>query len=484
MGKPTGFLEWPRALPTKRPIEERLRDFDELAPPLSPRQAHEQAGRCMDCGVPFCHQGCPLGNVVPDFAEHVYRADWEAAYRVLSSTNDFPEVTGRVCPAPCEGACVLGLEGRAVAIESLEHTIAERAFDEGWVEAPRVGPPTGKRVAIVGSGPAGLAAAFQLVRAGHTVTVLERDDRLGGLLRYGIPDFKLDKRVLDRRLALLEQAGARLVTGARVGEATPFSQLAREHDAVLLAMGARRPRELDVPGRELAGVVQAMDYLEHQNRALASGAPLEAHLDARDRRVVILGGGDTGSDCLGTALRQGATSVRQLELLPAPPLERARGNPWPTWPVVLKTSSSQEEGGERLYALRTVRLEGHDGRLSRLVAEPVRLEPRAGASRLVPTGEADLVLEVDLLLLAMGFVGPETQGLAELGVELDARGNVRVDASFRTSARNVWCAGDARRGASLVVTALADGREAARSIDAALRAGKSALATRGVDVPF
>jgi glutamate synthase (NADPH/NADH) small chain len=491
MGKPTGFLEWQRVVPTKRPVDERLRDHGELAPPLSPRQAHEQAGRCMDCGVPFCHQGCPLGNVVPDFAEHVYRADWEAAYRVLASTNDFPEVTGRVCPAPCESACVLGLEGRAVSIESLEHTIAERAFDEGWVEPPRAGAPTGKRVAIVGSGPAGLAAAFQLVRAGHTVTVLEQDDRLGGLLRYGIPDFKLDKGVLERRIALLERAGARLVTGARVGESPTFDQLAQEHDAVLLALGARRPRTLDVPGSELSGVLQAMDYLERQNRAVARGERVSEPFDARGRRVVILGGGDTGSDCLGTALRQGAMAVQQIELLPAPPSERARGNPWPTWPVVLRTSSSQEEGGERLFALRTLRLEGEHGRLRRLVGERVTVEGQAGSAssrggppRLVPTGEPEVVLEVELLLLAMGFVGPDTSGLSELGVALDARGNVRADASYRTSVANVWCAGDAMRGASLVVTALADGREAARSIDAALRAGKSVLATRGRDVAF
>ena len=455
MGKVTGFIEWPRELPPKRDKKERLHDFKEFILPLAPEQAKAQAGRCMDCGVPTCHGGCPLGNLIPDFNDHVFHGRWRAAYAALARTNNFPEFTGRLCPAPCEAACVLGLDGAPVVIEQLEKEIIERAFAEGWVVPGTPMPASGKSVAVVGSGPAGLAAAEQLNQAGHSVTVYERDDALGGLLRYGIPDFKMEKSVIDRRLALLEQQGVVFRTGVDVGgPSLPWQQLQTAHDAVLIAIGSRRPRELSVPGAELTGVVQAMSFLEDANRGKAS---------VKGKRVVILGGGDTGSDCLGTSLRQEAASVMQVELLPAPPLERSAANPWPQWPVVFRTSSSQEEGGARKFGLMTTRLEGVDGRLVALHAVEVD-------SRLQEVPGTATRLEVDVLLLAMGFVGPEAKPVVEaLGVALDARGNVKVDRGFETSVPGVFCAGDAMRGASLIVWAIADGREAARSIDARLR---------------
>jgi glutamate synthase (NADPH/NADH) small chain len=485
MGKPTGFMEWPRAAAPKRAKAERLGDAREFTLPLAPDEAKRQAGRCMDCGVPFCHQGCPLGNLIPDFNEAVYRGRWKQAYELLSSTNNFPEFTGRLCPAPCEAACVLAIDQDAVSIEQMEKEIIERAFSEGWV---RPHPPvrrTGKRVAVVGSGPAGLAAAAQLNQAGHTVTVYERADRPGGLLRYGIPDFKMEKGVLERRLRLMEAEGITFRTGVDVGGAESFAGLRDSHDALVLAMGARRARELEVPGRELSGVVQAMDYLEHHNRVVAGAASHEPKLNAAGRRVLILGGGDTGSDCLGTALRQGAASVTQVELLPASPHARTLDNPWPQWPMVFRTSSSQEEGGAREFGLLTKRLEGRDGQLVALHA--VRVEPKreGGAVRLVEVPGSEQTFEVDLLVLAMGFTGPDTGALAsQLGVALDARGNVRVDAGFATSVPGVWCAGDACRGASLIVWAISDGREAARAVDAHLSEGPSALPTRGAHLPF
>ncbi|MBX7099648.1 MAG: glutamate synthase subunit beta [Myxococcaceae bacterium] len=471
MGSPTAFLEVPRDGGHRRPVEERLNDLGEVVVPEGEAATAAQASRCMGCGVPFCTQGCPLGNPIPDFNAHIAAGRWKEAFLALSSTNPFPEFTGRICPAPCEAACTLAVNQDAVAIEHVEHELAEAAWAHGWVK-PR--PPkqrTGKTVAVVGSGPAGLAAAVQLNRAGHTVTVFERDEQPGGLLRYGIPDFKLDKRVITRRVEVLQAEGI----GFRLGTAvTDFGRLKAEHDAVLLAVGARRPRELDVPGRELHGVVQAMDYLDRQNRA----AP-QVLTEAAGKRVVILGGGDTGSDCLGTALRQGAREVLQVELLPSPPTARAAGNPWPQWPLVFRVSSSQEEGGRREFARRTVRLEGRDGRLTGLVWG------QTGPSLEVVPGTEQLEY-ADLLVLALGFVGPETEVLtAQLGLALDARGNVKVDPrTFATSAPGVFCAGDAMRGASLVVWALSDGREAARGVDAFLRGAPSALPTRGVDKPF
>jgi glutamate synthase (NADPH/NADH) small chain len=439
----------------------------------------------MDCGVPFCQQGCPLGNPIPDFNDAVYRGRWKEAFLALSSTNNFPEFTGRLCPAPCEAACVLAIDQSPVTIEQMEKEIAERAFAEGWVQAQPPARRTGKRVAVIGSGPAGLAAAAQLNRAGHSVTVYERDDRPGGLLRYGIPDFKMEKGVLDRRLALMEAEGVVFRTSVDVGKEPGFSALREQHDGVLLAIGARRPRELEVPGRELAGVVQAMEYLEHQNRVVAGLATLDPRLDAAGKRVLILGGGDTGSDCLGTALRQGAQSVTQVELLPAPPMTRADSNPWPRWPLVFRTSSSQEEGGERAFGLMTKHLSGSEGRLQKLHAIQVDLQRQPdGSTRLVEQPGTEVVHEVDLLILAMGFTGPETAGLQEMGIRLTPRGAVQVDARFATSVDGVFCAGDANRGASLIVWAISDGREAAKALDAWLSGDSSTLPTRGRDASF
>jgi glutamate synthase (NADPH/NADH) small chain len=486
MGKPTGFMEWPRVPASKRAKQERLGDWNEFALPLAPDEAKRQAGRCMDCGVPFCHQGCPLGNLIPDFNEAVYRGRWKEAYELLTRTNGFPEMTGRLCPAPCEAACVLAIDQDAVTIEQMEKEISERAFAEGWVKPRPPARRTGRTVGVVGSGPAGLAAAAQLNAAGHTVTVYERDTRPGGLLRYGIPDFKLEKAVLDRRLAVMEAEGITFVTGVDVGGALGFRELRAKHDALVLAMGARRPRLLDVPGRELAGVVQAMEFLEHQNKLVSGEGTRDARLDAAGRRVVVLGGGDTGSDCLGTALRQGARSVMQVELLPAPPTARAPGNPWPRWPVIFRTSSSQEEGGERAFALLTKRLSGTDGRLEALHAVRVELRAEAGGPpKLVELPGSEATFEVDLLIQAMGFTGPEPGRLEEeLGVKLTPRGTVQVDARYRTSVDGVFCAGDASRGASLVVWALSDGREAAKAADAYLCGGKSVLPTKGLDCAF
>jgi glutamate synthase (NADPH/NADH) small chain len=477
MGKVTGFLEHGRAAPHRRPIAERLRDWREVehvGPEMEPggpaptggKSVKEQAGRCMDCGVPFCTEGCPLGNPIPDFADAVYRGRWEDAYRRLAVTNDFPEFTGRLCPAPCEAACVLNIDQAPVTIEAIERAISERAFAEGWVVPPARAPRTGKTVAIVGSGPAGLAAAIQLAAAGHTVTVLEAAARPGGLLRYGIPDFKLEKHVIDRRLALMPDIELRCGVGVGVtGRGPTWRTLAEEHDAVVVAIGAQRARDLELPGRELAGVVLAMDYLVEQNQVVA-GELASAARDVRGKRVIILGGGDTGSDCLGTALRQGAAVVTQIELVPPPPIGRNPETPWPAWPLVFRTSSSQEEGGGRTFGFRTTHLEGAAGRLVAL--HGVSVERRAG--QLIDLPGTELRMACDVLVLALGFTGPSAQPLVDqLGVRLDARGNIAVDRDFETNVRGVFCAGDARRGASLVVWAIAEGREVARAVDRSLR---------------
>ncbi|MEO8700393.1 MAG: glutamate synthase subunit beta [Kofleriaceae bacterium] len=474
MGKPTGFIEWTRILPKKRPIAERIRDHGEVelaeTGPLEADAVRTQAGRCMDCGVPFCTQGCPLGNPIPDFADLVFRDRWLDAHRKLAATNDFPELTGRLCPAPCEAACVLGIDGSPVTIESIEKAIAERAFAEGWVVPQPPRTRTGKRVAIVGSGPAGLAAANQLDRAGHTVIVYEAAAKPGGLLRYGIPDFKLEKHVIDRRLAILEAQGIEFRCGVAVGIDPTWTQLRRDLDAVIVAIGAQRPRELAIPGRELPGVVLAMDFLVEQNEVTA-GERAQLRHDVRGKRVVILGGGDTGSDCLGTAHRQGAAHVTQIELMPAPPASRAAANPWPTWPLVFRTSSSQEEGGERTFAFRTTRLSG-DGRLEALHGERV-------------DAAGELTLAVDTLILALGFVGPDTTAVVDqLGVAVDARGTIAVDSRGATNVPGVYCAGDADRGASLIVWAIAEGREVARAVDTALRGGISLVPALGQNLPF
>ncbi|MEZ4403485.1 MAG: glutamate synthase subunit beta [Kofleriaceae bacterium] len=487
MGKPTGFIEWRRLTAPRRPVAERLTDWREVEAHADGAALRQQAGRCMDCGVPFCMQGCPLGNPIPDFNDRVWRDQWQAAWHRLAATNNFPEFTGRLCPAPCEAACVLGLDGAPVTIEHVEKELAERAWAEGWVTAQPAAAAhrTGRRVAVVGSGPAGLACAQQLARAGHTPVVYEAADQPGGLLRYGIPDFKLDKAVLARRLAQLTDEGVEFRCGVTVGVEPTWDRLRADHDAVVVAIGAGRPRELTVPGRDLAGVTLAMDYLEDGNRAVATGAA--ARHSVHGQRVVILGGGDTGSDCLGTALRQGALEVTQLELMPAPPEARPDDNPWPTWPQTLRTSSSHEEGGARVYALRTTRLDGVDGRVAALVAE--RLAPRPGTAgrhpgELVATGE-EVVVPCDRVILAMGFTGPVADTLAtQLGVALDRRGNVAVDACQATTAPGVFAAGDVHKGASLIVWAIALGRETARHVDGYLRDGASLLPALGQDQPF
>jgi len=470
MGKVTGFVEYSRLVPARRGIGERVRDWREVDTTGDAGAMRTQGARCMDCGVPFCTQGCPLGNPIPEFADLVHRDRWREAYRRLASTNDFPEFTGRLCPAPCEAACVLAIDQGPVTIEALERAIIERAFAEGWVvpEPPRA--RSGQRIAVVGSGPAGLAAAAQLNRAGHHVIVYEAADRPGGLLRYGIPDFKLDKAILDRRLALLAAEGIDFRANVTVGRDPTWDALRADHDAIVLAVGAQRPRDLQIPGRELPGVWLAMDYLTAQNAAGAAGAT--SPLDVRDKRVVILGGGDTGSDCLGTAHRQGAASVAQIELLPAPPAVRGADNPWPTWPLLFRTSSSQEEGGARDFGLRTTALEaGPSGELAALIGERVA------------TGEP-VRIGCDVVILALGFIGPAAGALDQLGLARDARGNVAVDARYATSIPHVFAAGDARRGASLIVWAIAEGREAARHADAYLRRGASQLPAIGQDLRF
>ena len=468
MGKPTGFLEHDRAHAHRRPIAERLRDWHEVEHEPAVAETRDQAGRCMDCGVPFCTQGCPLGNPIPEFADAVYRDRWHDAYRQLASTNDFPEFTGRICPAPCEGSCVLNIDNAPVTIEALERAIAERAFAEGWVTPQPPVRRTGKRVAVVGSGPAGLAAASQLNQAGHTVIVYEAAARAGGLLRYGIPDFKLGKSVIARRLDLLRAEGIEIRTGVAVGRDPTWTQLRQEHDALVLAIGAQRARDLAVPGRDLAGITFAMDFLTAQNEVVGGERPSHP-ASALGKHVIILGGGDTGSDCLGTALRQNAASVTQIELVPPPPIGRAADNPWPQWPLIFRTSSSQEEGGAREFGFRTTHLEGNGGRV--IALHGIKVERKAG--QLVDIPGTEMRMPCDALILALGFTGPDTITLVEqLAIRLDARGN--VDGRYATNVPGVFVAGDARRGASLVVWAIAEGRECARAVDARLRGQRAA----------
>jgi glutamate synthase (NADPH/NADH) small chain len=468
-------------------VRDRLRDWKEVYLPVAEEEVRRQAGRCMDCGVPFCQQGCPLGNAIPDWNDLVYRRQWQEAHERLGATNNFPEFTGRLCPAPCEPACTLAINGKPVTIEHVEQEIIERAYTEGWVQ-PR--PPrsrTGRRVAVVGSGPAGLAAAAQLNSVGHLVTVFERDDRLGGMLRYGIPDFKMEKWVLDRRLELLRAEGIEFRTGVRVGQDVGWRDLREQHDALLVCVGAQKHRDLEVPGRDLAGICFAMDYLRQQNRVVAGDVIDPAlRLDAAGKRVVILGGGDTGSDCLGTALRQGAREVRQAQLWPAPPAGRSAHNPWPQWPHVFRISSSQEEGGQRDWAMMTRQLHGDGGRLGRLEAVRIEIQQGTAGKRPVPIAGSEFTLPVDLLILAIGFAGPEIEeAVTDLGIAIDRRGNVAVDSRYQTSVPGVFAAGDSMRGASLIVWAIADGREAAHHVDAYLRHGEDAwLPTRGADCAF
>jgi glutamate synthase (NADPH) small chain len=476
VGKATGFLEIQRKKWPTRPIAERLRDWKEVYLPFPHEDLRQQGARCMDCGVPFCHQGCPLGNLIPDWNDLVYKDRWRDAIERLHATNNFPEFTGRLCPAPCEGSCVLGINDDAVTIKAIEVAIIDQAFEQGWVhpEAPAV--RTGKKVAVVGSGPAGLAAAQQLNRAGHSVIVFERADRVGGLLRYGIPEFKMEKRHLDRRLALMEKEGIVFQTNAHVGVDVPVGDLRRDFDAIVLAGGACAPRDLPIPGRELGGIYFAMDYLTLSNKRCEGDTIAdEQFISAAGKRVVIIGGGDTGADCLGTVHRQGAMSVHQFELLPRPPDTRAPDNPWPQWPNIFRVSSAHEEGGERVYSVSTQRFLGEGGRVKKLDAITVKMVREGGRVEFKPVAGSEFALDADLVLLAMGFVGPEKPGmLSQLGVALTDRGNVARDANWMTSVPGVFTCGDMQRGQSLIVWAIAEGRSCARGIDAYLM-GRSDL---------
>jgi glutamate synthase (NADPH/NADH) small chain len=469
MADPKGFLRYTRETAPYRPVEERKRDWLEVHTHMPPERLQKQAARCMDCGVPFCHLGCPLGNIIPDWNDLVYRNKWHEALRRLHATNNFPEFTGRLCPAPCETACVLGINQPAVTIKQIEEHIIEYGFEKGWVQPEPPPVRTGKRVAVVGSGPAGLAAAQQLNRAGHWVTVFERADRIGGLLRYGIPDFKLDKKILDRRLQLMEAEGIDFQPGVNVGVDVTAKELLAAFDAVVLTGGSTIPRDLKVPGRELKGIHFAMEYLTQQNRVNAGDdIPPEQRITAEGKRVAIIGGGDTGADCLGTVIRQGAKEVYQIELMPKPPLERDElTQPWPTYPMILRTSSAHEEGGIREWSINTKWFEGDEhGNVKRLHA--VRLEWYTDSSgrrqfREIPGSEFSL--DVELVLLAMGFLHPQHDGLLDsLGVEYDERGNVKT-INYATSVPGVFAAGDMRRGQSLIVWAISEGREAAHYVD-------------------
>jgi glutamate synthase (NADPH) small chain len=461
VGKTTGFLEYTRELPQRRPPAERINDYFEVYQPFPEEAVRQQGARCMDCGVPFCHTGCPLNNIIPDWNDFVYKNRWHDAIRQLHATNNFPEFTGRICPAPCEAACVLGINEPPVAIKVIEKTIIEYAFEAGWIKPEPPPYRTGKRIAVIGSGPAGLAAAQQLNRAGHWVTLFEKADRIGGLLRYGIPDFKMEKWTIDRRLEQMTAEGVTFVNNAYVGATYPLEELRREFEIIVLTGGAEHPRDLNVPGRELKGIHFAMDFLPQQNKKIA-GDTVENQILATGKNVVIIGGGDTGADCLGTSHRHKASSIRQFEIMPKPPEERSPLTPWPLWPLQLRHESSHEEGGLRDWSIATQKFTGDEhGNVKKLHA--VRVGP---APKFVPIAGSEFTMDVDLVLLAMGFTGPVRQGLVEqLGVELDARGNVKTDEHYRTSQKNVYAAGDLRRGQSLVVWAIAEGRKAARSID-------------------
>jgi glutamate synthase (NADPH/NADH) small chain len=466
MSDTTAFLTEPRETAPRRPAAERVRDWFEIYLPFPEQKLRTQATRCMDCGVPFCHNGCPLSNLIPDWNELVSRGRWHEAVRQLHATNNFPEFTGRVCPAPCEASCVLGIDTPPVTIKQIEKTIIDRAFADGFVAPEPSATKTGKRIAVIGSGPAGLAAAQQLARAGHEVTVFEKADRIGGLLRYGIPNFKMEKHLIDRRLEQMRAEGVRFRTGAHVGVNVAVEDLRREHHALLLAGGAEQPRDLRVPGRELAGIHFAMEFLPQQNRRNAGDeVPAEQAILAGGKRVVIIGGGDTGADCLGTCHRQGALSVTQFELLPKPPDERSPATPWPLWPMQLRTEGAHEEGGARDWSVSTVRFSGdEDGNVKLL--HTVRVD-----GRLQPIPGTEFTVDADLVLLAMGFLGPVRGGLIEqLGVTLDQRGNVSTGENYMSSVPGVFAAGDMRRGQSLVVWAIAEGRKAAQAIDKYLTA--------------
>ncbi len=470
MGKTTGFMEYKRELPVDSPVEERIKSYKEFHSHLPEEILRQQGARCMDCGVPTCHWGCPLGNIIPDWNDLVYQNRWKEAIDRLHKTNNFPEFTGRVCPAPCETACVLSINNDAVTIKEIERSIIDVAFQQGWVKPQPPKVKTGKKVAVIGSGPAGMAAAQQLCRAGHTVTLFEKSDRIGGLLRYGIPDFKMEKHLIDRRLNQMIEEGLMVKTGVNVGVDITADQLKQEFDAVVLGLGAMKPRDLPIEGRDLKGIHFAMDFLEQQNRRVAGEEiPPEQAITATDKRVVILGGGDTGADCLGTSHRHGAKHVYQYEILPKPPAARTETMPWPYWPFILRTSSSHEEGGERDWSICTKRFSGDEnGCVKKLHGVRVEFgEPGPDGRR--PMNEipgSEFEIDTELVLLAMGFVGPVHDGLLnDFGLEYTERGNVKIDDNFMTSVPGVFSAGDSSRGASLVVWAIMDGRQAAKNVD-------------------
>lgn len=462
MGKVTGFLEIEREQPVRRKVEDRVQDWFEIYEPFPEEKQRDQGARCMDCGVPFCHTGCPVNNLIPDWNDLVYNGRWQSAVRRLHATNNFPEFTGRICPAPCEASCVLGITSPPVSIKLIERSIVERGWDEGWIHPEPPEHNTGKRVAVVGSGPSGLAAAQQLRRAGHSVTVFEKNDRIGGLLRYGIPNFKLEKHVIDRRIEQMRAEGVTFLTNAHVGVNVPVDALTGHYDAILLCGGAEHPRNLSIPGRELKGIHYAMEFLPQQNRRNEGDfIDPEASICAAGKRVLIIGGGDTGADCLGTSHRQGAKSVHQFEIMPKPPDLRAASTPWPLWPLQLRTESAHEEGGIRDWSINSIRFTGNEsGEVQQLHATRVGAPPKFEA-----IAGSEFTLDVDLVLLAMGFLGPVRNGMIEqLGVAVDPRGNVATT-DYMSSVDGIFAAGDMRRGQSLVVWAIAEGRKAAAAVD-------------------
>jgi len=472
MGKVTGFIEFEREVPTRRPVAERVSDWKEIYEPFPLVKVQTQGARCMDCGVPFCHNGCPLNNIIPDWNDLAYRDRWRDAIRVLHSTNNFPEFTGRICPAPCEAACVLGINEPPVAIKTIERTIIDHAWEEGWIVPEPPETRTGRKVAVVGSGPAGMAAAQQLNRAGHSVTLFEKNDRIGGLMRYGIPDFKMEKHHIDRRVEQMKAEGVEFVVNAHVGHNVSVEELRKNFDAVLLTGGSEAPRDIKAPGRELQGIYFAMEWLPNQNKRVA-GDTVKGEFDvlATDKHVIIIGGGDTGADCLGTSHRHKCKSVTQFELMPMPPAQRAPSTPWPMWPLMLRTESAHEEGGRREWSILTTKFEG-DGEGNVRKLHTVKVGP---APQFEPIPGSEQVWDADLVLLAMGFLGPVKGGMLEqLGVALDNRGNVQCNEGYMSSVPGVFAAGDMRRGQSLVVWAIAEGRKAARGVDAWLM-GESKL---------
>jgi glutamate synthase (NADPH/NADH) small chain len=470
MGKPTGFQEFNRELPSKTPVAERVKNYNEFVHSYSDEKLNQQSARCMNCGIPFCHSGCPLGNIIPEFNDAVYRKNWEEAYNILSSTNNFPEFTGRICPAPCESACVLGINKPAVAIEEIEKHIIEIAYSKNLVQPTAPLIKTGKSIAVVGSGPAGLAAAAQLVKAGHAVTVYERDDRAGGLLRYGIPDFKLEKWVVDRRIEVMEKDGVEFKYNTEVGKDISADEIVRNNDAVIVAGGSTIPRNLNIPGRELKGIYFAMDFLKQQNKRVSNIDVNAEDILATGKDVIVIGGGDTGSDCVGTSNRQGASSIKQFEVMMQPPEQRTAQMPWPTYPMLLKTTSSHEEGADRHWGIETIEFLGDaEGNLRALKVIDVSWENDVMGRPVTKTIKEGSEREITCqrVFLAMGFLNPQYDGMIEsLGIELDQRKNVKAtEAAYRTNVSKVFAAGDMRRGQSLVVWAISEGREAARRVD-------------------